>query len=547
VLPGREDDVRRFRDYKLLAAVLGILVIAGPVLWFSAWLQKPGEAEVSAAASWTVGNIDLQIGRAVAVLEHLAERGVDGCSAAQRDALRQALVRAGPAKELSLVSNHGETLCTDRGGAIAPREVVSTVETPHPAVLLDVVQLGGGNDRMLRVRRLLSQPRLALAALLPADVLLPQVMPDGTRFSGYARITLADDTLVGDVGLDIDTDTREGLIASRVHSDRYGLVVTAATTRNAAFATYDELRRIGIVVTGLLALVILVVLVIRPWRERPGPFRDIERAIGAGELVPYYQPIVDITSGAIVGAEVLVRWRKRDGTLVLPTTFVPLLEPTDLILDMTRSIMRQASEEIGPLLAHRGQLYVAFNIAPRHLTDALIDDIASIFVGGPISTSQIVIELTERYEIENLAETRNLITALQGLGCRVAIDDVGTGHNGLSYILKLGVDIIKIDKMFVDAIRTEAHSQAIVDTLVDLARNLRMQIIAEGVETFEQVVFLRDRGISSAQGFVFSPTLPGAAFVQLVEALDPAVPKAPRTVITGEALPAGKLSKHAAA
>ena len=215
---------------------------------------------------------------------------------------------------------------------------------------------------------------------------------------------------------------------------------------------------------------------------------------------------------------------------------------------MTRSIMRQASEDVGALLEHRPDMYVAFNIAPRHLTsDVLIDDIGSIFVGGPISTSQIVLEVTERYEIEDLAATRDLIAELQGLGCRVAIDDVGTGHNGLSYILKLGVDIIKIDKMFVDAIRTETHSQAIIDTLVDLARNLRMQIVAEGVEDFEQVVYLRDHGISPAQGFVFSPPLPGSAFIQLIEAIDPAVPKAPRTVITGEALPETELPQHAAA
>jgi sensor c-di-GMP phosphodiesterase-like protein len=243
-----------------------------------------------------------------------------------------------------------------------------------------------------------------------------------------------------------------------------------------------------------------------------------------------------------------VRRRKRDGSLVPPANFIPVLESTDLILDMTRSLMRQVVEELGPLLENRANMYVAFNVAPRHLAgDELIDDIGSIFVGGPISMSQIVLEVTERYEIENLVETRDLIASLQGLGCRVAIDDVGTGHNGLSYILKLGVDVIKIDKMFVDAIRTESHSRAIVETLVDLARNLRMQIVAEGVEDFEQVIYLRDHGISLAQGFVFSPPLPGSAFVQLIEALDPAVPKAPRTVFMGEATPAVVLPRHAAA
>ena len=157
-----------------------------------------------------------------------------------------------------------------------------------------------------------------------------------------------------------------------------------------------------------------------------------------------------------------------------------------------------------------------------HFTNSLIlNDVGSIFENSPIRLSQVVLEVTERCEIEDLAGTRRVIAALQGLGCRIAMDDVGTGHNGLSYILKLGVDIIKIDKMFVDAIGAERHSRPIVEMLVDLARNLRMTIVAEGVENFEQVIYLRDHGISAAQGFVFAPPLPGSAFLQLIEAADP--------------------------
>jgi EAL domain-containing protein (putative c-di-GMP-specific phosphodiesterase class I) len=132
-----------------------------------------------------------------------------------------------------------------------------------------------------------------------------------------------------------------------------------------------------------------------------------------------------------------------------------------------------------------------------------------------------VLELTERDQVENFTETRQVIAALQGLGVRIAIDDVGTGHNGLSYMLKLGIDIIKIDKIFVDAIGTDRNSTTIVETLVDLAHNMRMDIVAEGVENFQQVMYLRDMGIRSAQGYVFAPPLPGSAFLQLIDALDP--------------------------
>jgi sensor c-di-GMP phosphodiesterase-like protein len=539
--------VGRLKDYKLLAAVLGILVTAGPVLWFSAWLQKQGEAEVSVAASWTIGNVEHQLGRAAAALDELASQNIENCRAPQLELLRQALLKAGPVKELSLVAANGQTLCTERGNAFAAREPISSPATVDPQLHLDVVRFVASDERMLRVRRSMAAGRPSLAALLSPEILLPHIAPDGTRFTGYARITLSDDTIVGMVGSDMDAALRDGLIASRVRSDRYGVVVTAAMVRNGVFATYDDLRRIGMVVTGLLALIILIAALILPGRVTANPFDEIERAIGAGEFVPFYQPIIDIKSGGLLGAEVLVRWRKRDGTLVPPVAFIPFLESTDLILDMTRSLMRQVCEEVGPALADRPQMYVAFNIAPRHLSgDMLIDDIGSIFVGGPISMSQIVLELTERYQIENHTQTRCLIAALQGLGCRVAIDDVGTGHNGLSYILKLGVDIIKIDKMFVDAIRTEAHSQAIVDTLIDLARNLRMQIVAEGVENFEQVTFLRDRGISSAQGYVFSPALPGSAFIQLIEAIDPVAPPPAFDALSIEAVPAA-LPQRAAA
>ena len=164
-------------------------------------------------------------------------------------------------------------------------------------------------------------------------------------------------------------------------------------------------------------------------------------------------------------------------------------------------------------------------------------EVRNIFANSPIKFSQVVLEVTERDPIENFTETRQIIAALQGLGVRIAIDDVGTGHSGLSYMLKLGVDIIKIDKMFVDAIGTDRNSTTIVETLVDLARNMRMDVVAEGVENFEQVMHLRALGVRLAQGYVFAPPLPGSSFLQLVEAIDPLQPAAAdSTAVAGERL-----------
>jgi sensor c-di-GMP phosphodiesterase-like protein len=257
-------------------------------------------------------------------------------------------------------------------------------------------------------------------------------------------------------------------------------------------------------------------------RNPDNPVTEIERALAAGEFVPYYQPIVDIRSGQLRGAEVLVRWRKPDGTLVLPSSFIPLTESSGLIRDMTRDLMRKVCAEVGEAVGCRPGLKVSFNFAGRLFADeTIVEDVRDIFSASSIKLSQVVLEVTERDPIENFTVTRQIVAALQGLGVRIAIDDVGTGHSGLSYMLKLGVDVIKIDKMFVDAVGTDRNSTTIVETLVDLAHNMRMDVVAEGVENFEQVVHLRDLGVRMAQGYVFAPPLPGGAFLQLIEAIDP--------------------------
>ena len=214
---------------------------------------------------------------------------------------------------------------------------------------------------------------------------------------------------------------------------------------------------------------------------------------------------------------------------MLPGSFIPLAESSGLIREMTRDLMRRVCVEAGSALGRRPALKISFNFAGQLFSDdSIVKDVRKIFSGSPIKLSQVVLEVTERDPIENFTATRQTIAAFQELGVRIAIDDVGTGHSGLSYMLKLGVDIIKIDKMFIDAIGTDRNSTTIVETLVDLAHNMRMDVVAEGVENFEQVVYLRELGVRSAQGYVFAPPLPGKAFLQLVEAIDPLAAAAPQ-------------------
>ena len=492
-----------------------------PVLWLTSWLQKQGEAEAFIMANRAIGILEGRIDDAVDALNELVSKGVDSCKPAHLEALRQKVFLSGAIKELALVATNGQTLCTDSGTSTGNRELLVSAATSAKDVMLDVLSIGDLDARMLRVRRLPSAGKPSLAALLPASLMMPPISGHHGNASGHARLTMLDGTPIGTIGTEPVNDP-DHYVMSRQRSERYGPVVNVTMAREGVIATYDDLRRIGMVVSGLLAVLILGIALVIPWRQRHSPLSEIERALFAGEFVPYYQPIVDIKSGGLLGAEVLVRWRKPDGTVVAPGAFISLVESSGLIIEMTRVLMRQVCREAGPAIGQRPNMYLAFNIVPQHFADSvLLNDVGAIFEGSPIRLSQVVLEVTERNEITNFGAARRVIAALQALGCRIALDDVGTGHSGLSYILKLGVDIIKIDKLFVDAIKTERHSQAIVATLVELARNLRMQIVAEGVENFDQVIHLREHGIGAAQGFVFAPPLPGSAFLQLIEAMDP--------------------------
>ena len=207
--------------------------------------------------------------------------------------------------------------------------------------------------------------------------------------------------------------------------------------------------------------------------------------------------------------------------MVSPANFIPLAERSGLIYPMTHALMKRACLEVGAAHANRPHINIAFNLYAGHFAnDSIINELKTIFAKSQISLSQIVLEVTEREPLPDLDLARGIIGRLQKLGIRVAIDDVGTGHGGLSYLMKLGVDTIKIDKLFIDAISTERHSQTIIETLLELARTMSMEVIAEGVESFDQVEYLRRKGVHQAQGYVFAPPLPASSYLALIEATD---------------------------
>ncbi|MEN3350520.1 MAG: hypothetical protein V7632_4155, partial [Bradyrhizobium sp.] len=428
---------------KLLAAIgIGVVLAGPPVAAFNIWLsglvERQGRQELELAARRHMALSEARVDRVLAAMDDVAKRGIDSCKPAHIEALRQATFTTAAVKEFSIIDPDGRTLCTDVGNQPDQRRVVSSeplaAGSPY---LFEVIKLGPGTGiggSWVRFRKPGVGGANSVAALVPAVLFVPQVSNGGEPMNFHARMLTAGGTLVAESGhmQDSGVDASDLLMAD-LSSSRYALHTHITAPPGNVAPGQGDLRAIGAIVSGLLAIFILALSVLLPRRERANPIADIERALAAGEFVPYFQPIVDIRSGRLRGAEVLVRWRKPDGTIVPPATFIPLAESSGLIIEMTRSLMRRTLQEAGQALGKRPHVTVGFNLTARHFaSEEIVDDVRAIFKRSPLKMSQLVLEVTERQPIENLTETRRVIAALQGLGCKVAIDDVGTGHSGLS-------------------------------------------------------------------------------------------------------------------
>ena len=252
-------------------------------------------------------------------------------------------------------------------------------------------------------------------------------------------------------------------------------------------------------------------------RRAEGPVADLDRALARGEFKPFFQPTFNLTTGEILGCEMLARWIREDGTIVPPMKFIPLAEQSGRIRAMTWQILAVALRELNAHLRQNKEFKLSFNVVPSHLmSEGFVDTLREIVSEAKVSARQIVLEITERDELQDLAKAAEVVRELRELGFKVAIDDVGVGHSGLSHLKALGANTMKIDKFFVDTIRDGSTSR-IVETLVRLAKDLQMTVVAEGIETEQQVQSLLACGVQEGQGYIVSPPLPYPKFIELVE------------------------------
>ena len=238
---------------------------------------------------------------------------------------------------------------------------------------------------------------------------------------------------------------------------------------------------------------------------------DLRRALEKDELCVYYQPIVSLASGELHGFEALVRWQHPERGIISPDDFVPLAEETGLILPIGLRVLRDACLQLRKWqqysLSNRG-LIMSVNLSGKQLTQPdLIARIEEVLHESQIDPWHLKLEITETVVMENPELAAVTLAKLRGLGVRLSIDDFGTGYSSLSYLNRFPVDTLKIDRSFVTSMNEADENLQIVKTIITLAGNLGMQVVAEGVETEEQLEQLRSLKCQYAQGFYFSKPL----------------------------------------
>jgi diguanylate cyclase (GGDEF)-like protein len=245
----------------------------------------------------------------------------------------------------------------------------------------------------------------------------------------------------------------------------------------------------------------------------------LRKALDNNELVLHYQPQVCLHSGAIVGAEVLVRWQHPDMGLISPGKFIPLAEETGLIMPMTEQILRKACVQ-GRQWQDEGlpSIRLAVNLSGNHFKRSGLDEsIRTILQSSGFPAACLELELTEGIMMENVEATIATLTRLNAQGIQFAVDDFGTGYSSLSYLKRFPLSVLKIDQSFVRDIATDPEDRAIVSAIIALAHRLHLEVIAEGVETEEQLRYLQEQGCDYAQGYFFSRPVAGSLFKAQLE------------------------------
>lgn len=333
---------------------------------------------------------------------------------------------------------------------------------------------------------------------------------------GVTYSLLVGDEVLGLLG-DVETVTASSQMSGQVNSAKYPFSII-----------YNEpplfsAKRLVTQGSGILVFILLISFaaaytIDKYLNKNDTPEETLRRAIVKGEIVPFYQPIVNGREGTLRGVEVLVRWKHPKAGYISPASFIPVAEKSGLIVPLTQSLMRQVAANMNAIANKLPSgFHVGINFSASHITSpTFVEECLKFKDSFSRHDLNLVIEVTECEPLHVDEELVQRLNILHENGFVIALDDFGTGYSGLSYLHDLHIDYIKIDQSFVGRVNEHPDSTRILDCVLDLARKLSLSIVAEGVETNAQLDYLNKNNIVFLQGYYFYKPVAFTEFVMIL-------------------------------
>jgi EAL domain-containing protein (putative c-di-GMP-specific phosphodiesterase class I) len=505
----------------LLAAIAAFLPVMAVDYLLDSYVRVRERAVLQRAADNATSSIQTMVYDAIGSLRRILADSPSLCTPTFIANVHKQMEQSLYLKQVLVENADGVQYCDALGHQVTYAPLSEALSIPGNSETVSVVKFADLAMPVLKITQSFGTSRI-VSAFVPILGTPTETLLAGLKPTAMMRLSLTNGTQVltaGD-GSAFDDRGETEFVTAHAFAGEIPVRAEAAVPFAIVRADYADLDASFTVIACLMSGAFLV-LSLQYVRRSELPAFDLERAIQAGELKPYYQPVINLRTGSLAGCEVLCRWEKRNGQIVPPGAFIEYAEVTGLAIPMTLSLMQQVRTDLAELCREMPDMKIAFNLFDGHFRDGtVVEDVQAIFGGSSVNFRQLCFEITERRPLENSLQVGAVIGGLHALGCRIAMDDAGTGHSNLAYMQTLGIDVIKIDRVFVDMIKPNTNSVPVLDALIAMARDLGTEIVAEGVETEAQALYLRSRGVVMAQGFLFAPAIRLEQFKELAHALN---------------------------
>ena len=497
---------------------MGLAVLFGGSLWIvvQIYINEMNERRLQELLQTAIVRMERQIDLAVIGMGELVATGPFDCSVEDRKAMEQVAFLSASIREIRVDSANGGCWGHDGRDEVFGSSLTTSPVLPatNPAYELATLKLANWQGLMVRWKR----DNGSITALLASSGMLFDLLSSELRDHASLELSLQDGRIFSQYLPESGAQAvGDDPVQFGAASDRYPIQVELRINSD-TFSTWNRIPEPAILGFAALMSGVFGFLSARGLVRPASRLDEMDEALAKGHIQPHFQPLFSLEDNHVTGFEMLARWIKPDGTSVSPAVFIPLAEEQDRIDPLVFSLLAQAGRQVGDLLKADADLKMSFNITPDQLlSDGFVERLTKQIDASGLPHHCLVLEITERQPIADVEKALMVSGRLAELGLRIAIDDAGTGHNGLSSLHALQANYLKIDKYFIDGVTLNRKSFVLVETLVSLAEQFGMTVIAEGIENADQLAKLQQLGIREGQGFIFSRPLPADELLSMMK------------------------------